>query len=81
MSSKPRTEYQLRCNVPIAIALAPELFTRALQHLQVTQEVLIQPHSLGIKTLDPEATEYVPYYANDVNYIYVYHNKGHILEL
>lgn len=72
-SSKPRTEYQLRCNACIAIAVAPELFSpeKAINHLKTTQSILIEPSSLGIKTLDIETTEYVPYYANDVKYFFI----------
>ena len=54
-SSKPRNEYQLRCNASIAIGLAPELFNKekAKYHLAAVEAYLIKPKSLGIKTLDP----------------------------
>jgi len=53
-SSRPRSEYQLRPNACIAMALAPELFTPiyAFKHLAKTELLLIEPNSLGIKTLD-----------------------------
>ncbi|KAL4459433.1 hypothetical protein ABPG74_018046 [Tetrahymena malaccensis] len=65
-SSIPRCDFQLRPNACIAIALAPELFTpqNALFHLATVEGVLIEQNSLGVKTLDKLAQEYVPYYDN-----------------
>lgn len=60
----------MRCNVLIAMAVAPELFSndRALKHLQITEKILIQDLSIGVKTLDIDATEFVSFYDNSVNY-------------
>lgn len=59
-SSKPRSDYQLRPNYCIAIALAPELFMK--QHgaysLAVVEKYLIEESSLGVKGLDKVASEY-----------------------
>jgi hypothetical protein len=52
------------------MAVAPELFSndRALKHLQITEKILIQDLSIGVKTLDIDATEFVSFYDNSVNY-------------
>jgi glycogen debranching enzyme len=64
--SLPRCDYQLRPNACIAIALAPELFSKenALSHLKITEERLLEPNSIGIKTLDKGAIEYISFYDN-----------------
>lgn len=64
--TKQRAEYQLRPNGCIAIALAPELFTRknAFLYLSWVEEMLIEANSIGIKTLDKIAAEYSPFYNN-----------------
>ena len=78
-----KDEYLLRCNLCIAMAVAPELFTKekALKCLKIVEETLIEPNSLGIKTLDPSEKMYVKYYDNSDNshhYLiahgYSYHN-------
>ncbi|CAD8195435.1 unnamed protein product [Paramecium pentaurelia] len=58
--SKPRSEYQLRPNSCIAIALAPELFQKnhVVHHLALIESNLLSPSSLGLSTLDPIASEY-----------------------
>ncbi|CAD8103028.1 unnamed protein product [Paramecium sonneborni] len=58
--SKPRSEYQLRPNSCIAIALAPELFQKnhVIHHLALIESNLINLNSLGLSTLDPIASEY-----------------------
>ena len=72
-SSKPRNDYQLRCNACIAIAVAPDLFVKshAQLHLATTEAHLIEPQSIGLKTLERHSTEYVPFYDNSVRrYVY-----------
>ena len=56
----------MRGNACIAIALAPELFNRkwALLYLGWVEEMLIEEKSLGLKTLDKEDSEYIPFYNN-----------------
>ncbi|CAK93624.1 unnamed protein product (macronuclear) [Paramecium tetraurelia] len=58
--SKPRSEYQLRPNSCIAIALAPELFQKnhVIHHLALIESNLMSLNSLGLSTLDPIASEY-----------------------
>ncbi|CAD8185334.1 unnamed protein product [Paramecium octaurelia] len=82
-SSKPRNEYQLRCNASIAIGLAPELFhkEKAMFHLATVEACLLRECSLGVKTLDPAASEYVHFYDNNdqshifnVSHGFSYHN-------
>jgi len=58
------SDYQLRPNFPIVMAVAPELFDvkRALAALQLTDKVLRAP--LGMKTLDPSDQQYRGNYDN-----------------
>jgi glycogen debranching enzyme len=63
-SGKEYEDYQLRCNFPIAMAVAPDLFTpeRALIALKVADDVIRGP--TGMATLDPSDLNYHPYYNN-----------------
>jgi glycogen debranching enzyme len=63
-SGQPYEDYQLRPNFPIAMAVAPELFTpeRALGALKLADKNLRGP--TGMATLDPSDLNYRPNYIN-----------------
>ena len=63
-SGKEYEDYQLRPNFPIAMTVAPQLFTpsKALHALEITDTVLRGP--TGMATLDPSDLNYNPYYNN-----------------
>lgn len=63
-SGKEYEDYQLRPNFPIAMTVAPDLFTpsKALHALEVADTVLRGP--TGMATLDPSDLQYRPYYNN-----------------
>jgi glycogen debranching enzyme len=58
--SQAYTEYQLRPNLCIAMAYAPELFQpdHARLCLKNVENILMEPGSMGIKTLDPSDKNY-----------------------
>ncbi|CAH7670497.1 amylo-1,6-glucosidase [Phakopsora pachyrhizi] len=61
---RAHADYQLRPNFPIAMAVAPQLFSssKALSALLTARENLMGP--LGMRTLDPMESDYRPYYDN-----------------
>ncbi|KAJ5093098.1 Glycogen debranching enzyme [Penicillium angulare] len=63
-SGKPFEDYQLRSNFPIAMAVAPALFTpeKALTALSIADSAIVGP--VGMATLDPSDLNYHPYYNN-----------------
>ncbi|KAJ5267653.1 Glycogen debranching enzyme [Penicillium angulare] len=63
-SGKPFEDYQLRANFPIAMAVAPALFTpeKALTALSIADSAIVGP--VGMATLDPSDLNYRPYYNN-----------------
>lgn len=73
-SSVPYTDFQLRCNFPITMVVAPELFTprNAWIALSRARDILLGP--LGIKTLDPSDWNYNGNYVNsDMSKGFNYH--------
>ncbi|GAM23279.1 hypothetical protein SAMD00019534_064540 [Acytostelium subglobosum LB1] len=66
-SSAQYTDYQFRPNFLVSMTFAPELFSRehAVKTLELTKTFLLGP--LGVKTLDPNDTDYHPNYDNSLD--------------
>ena len=64
LSGKEYEDYQLRCNFPIAMTVAPDLFDprHALIALKMADDILRGP--TGMATLDPSDLNYHPFYNN-----------------
>lgn len=62
----PKPSYQLRPNACVGFGLAPELFkpAHALLYLKHLETYLLDKHSIGVKTLQKDAYDFVPYYDN-----------------
>ena len=63
-AGKEYEDYQLRANFPIAMTVAPKLFTpeKALHALELADSIIRGP--TGMATLDPSDLNYRPYYIN-----------------
>jgi len=65
-STDKYTDYQLRCNICIAMCYAPDLFNP--QHAKICLEnvadILMEKDCMGIKTLDPKDRQYNGDYNN-----------------
>ena len=75
-SADKYTDYQLRCNIAIAMSYAPELFNP--NHAKVCLEhmgnILMERGCMGIKTLDPNDMNYNGNYDNsDETHGFNYH--------
>lgn len=75
-SGKEYEDYQLRANFPIAMTVAPQLFTpaKALHALEMADEILRGP--TGMATLDPSDLNYRPYYNNSEDSTDFHTSKG-----
>jgi glycogen debranching enzyme len=75
-SGKEYEDYQLRCNFPIAMTVAPDLFTPeyALGALKVADDAIRGP--TGMATLDSTDANYRPYYNNSEDSIDFATSKG-----
>ncbi|KAI9892846.1 MAG: hypothetical protein M1814_001005 [Vezdaea aestivalis] len=63
-STNPREDYQLRANFPIAMCVAPELFTPSRARAALARADTILRGPTGMATLDPQDPDYRPYYVN-----------------
>ncbi len=76
-SEKNYQEYQLRPNFLIAMAVAPELFSKekALKALEMAEKYLLVENAMGVRTLDYEDKFYRGSYdnSNDTNDYFIAH--------
>ncbi|KAM9906494.1 hypothetical protein OXX69_006779 [Metschnikowia pulcherrima] len=63
-SGKEYEDYQLRANFPIAMCVAPELFSKEKAKLAINVANQIIRGPVGMRTLDPSDWNYRPYYNN-----------------
>ena len=75
-SGKEYEDYQLRANFPIAMTVAPQLFSpeKALHALEMADTILRGP--TGMATLDPSDLNYRPYYNNSEDSTDFHTSKG-----
>lgn len=75
-SGKEYEDYQFRPNFPIAMTVAPQLFSpsKALRALELVDSVLRGP--TGMATLDPSDLKYSPYYNNSEDSTNLATSKG-----
>lgn len=66
-SGKEYEDYQLRPNFPIAMCVAPELFTPSKALTAITQADEIIRGPVGMRTLDPSDWNYRPDYNNAID--------------
>lgn len=70
--------YQFRPNQVVAMAVAPQLFSKELAKTaleNISNKLIIKNKSLGIKTLSPSDWSYKPHYDNnDETHGWNYHN-------
>lgn len=65
-STHKYTDYQLRPNLCVAMAYAPDLFEadHARKCIEIVENVLMEKNCMGIKTLDPKDKNYRGDYIN-----------------
>ena len=76
-----RHEAQLRCNIFVTLAVAPELFNRnhAIKFMKVAEQFLVVNNCIGIRTLDYSDKNYNGYYdvSNDSDNYHLAHGLNY----
>ena len=76
-----RHEAQLRCNIFVTLAVAPELFNRnhAIKFMKLAEEHLVVNNCIGIRTLDYSDKNYNGYYdvSNDSDNYHLAHGLNY----